>query len=234
MHPAAAQLAELERRIRLLDDNNRQLTTQLAQSQQQMQVFRDRSDLLARQLQDANGQLSQARLAQAQFTQQVQGMQASMQARGGAKLVANNSLARQADSLRGLGFPVQIDGDVVRITLPADQLFQTGSAQLNPNAAGVLDKFADVLARQFPRQRVGIEAHTDTVTSPSSPLANPQQLSSAQSVAVYEYLTKRSAIPTNQLFSLAHGASMPVADNQNPMGRAQNRRIELVIYPETF
>ncbi len=43
-----AQLAELERRARLLDENNRQLTTQLAQSQQQMQLYRERSELNAK------------------------------------------------------------------------------------------------------------------------------------------------------------------------------------------
>ncbi len=57
-----AQLAELERRAKLLDDNNRQLTTQLAQSQQQMQLYKERSELMQRQLAEVNNQLQGSRL----------------------------------------------------------------------------------------------------------------------------------------------------------------------------
>ena len=60
-----AQITELERRAKLLDDNNRQLTTQLAQSQQQMQLFKERSELMQRQAQDMGNQLQQSRIANA-------------------------------------------------------------------------------------------------------------------------------------------------------------------------
>jgi flagellar motor protein MotB len=59
----AAQISELERRARLLDENNRQLHSQLAQSQQQVQTYRERSDLMQQQLGDMSAQLQQARLA---------------------------------------------------------------------------------------------------------------------------------------------------------------------------
>jgi chemotaxis protein MotB len=49
--------AEFESRIRALDAANQQLTTQLAQSQQQLQLYKDRSDLMQRQLADVSGQL---------------------------------------------------------------------------------------------------------------------------------------------------------------------------------
>lgn len=227
-----AQLSELERRVRLLDDNNRQLTTQLAQSQQQVQVFRERADLLAKQMQDLNGQLSQSRTAQTQATEQVRGMQANLQRRGGAVLAANNSLARQAESLKNQGLPVIVDGDTVRISVPADQLFQPGTAVLNPNAATLLDPIAEGIVRQFPRQRVAVEGHTDNAMSGS--YATTHQLAAAQSLAILEQLTKRNNVPGNQLFQLAHGANHPIADNTTPAGRAQNRRIDFVIYPETF
>ncbi|MFM9065599.1 MAG: OmpA family protein [Pirellula sp.] len=59
----AAQISELERRARLLDENNRQLHSQLAQAQQQVQTYRERSDLMQQQLGDMSAQLQQARLA---------------------------------------------------------------------------------------------------------------------------------------------------------------------------
>jgi len=59
----AAQISELDRRARLLDENNRQLHSQLAQAQQQVQTYRERSDLMQQQLGDMSSQLQQARLA---------------------------------------------------------------------------------------------------------------------------------------------------------------------------
>ncbi len=231
---AAAQIAELERRARLLDDNNRQLTTQLAQSQQQVQLYRERSDLLARQMQDVTGQLAQSKIAQAQTAEQMRGIQSSVQKRGGAILAANNSLARQADSLRSRGLPVTVEGDIIRVSVPADQLFQPGSAQLSPNAAAVLDPIAETIAKQFPRQRIAIEGHSDTSPMYGGNFATSHQLAAAQSMAVLEQFSRRNSLPPNQLFSLSHGTNHPVADNATPAGRAQNRRIDIVIYPDTF
>lgn len=59
----AAQISELDRRARLLDENNRQLHSQLAQAQQQVQTYRERSDLMQQQLGDMSAQLQQARMA---------------------------------------------------------------------------------------------------------------------------------------------------------------------------
>ena len=67
----SAQITELERRAKLLDDNNRQLTTQLAQSQQQMQLFKERAELMQRQVQDVGNQLQQSRMANVQSSQQL-------------------------------------------------------------------------------------------------------------------------------------------------------------------
>jgi len=61
----AAQISELERRAKLLDENNRQLHSQLAQSQQQVQTYRERSNLMQQQLGDMSAQLQQARIAAA-------------------------------------------------------------------------------------------------------------------------------------------------------------------------
>ena len=75
--PSEARIAELSRRVQLLDDNNRQLHTQLAQSEQRMQVFQDEADLLRRQLADVSGQLQNTQLAARESESRVRGMRAS-------------------------------------------------------------------------------------------------------------------------------------------------------------
>ena len=252
-----AQSAEYERRLQQLDENNRQLTTQLAQSQQQMQVYRDRADLLQKQLLDTSSQLQESRLAQQQLQGQTRGMQASMSARGGATLRPNTSappvagiqpgaaplgtpvstaspLSAQLANIQVPGAAVQSDGSVIRIRVPADQLFAPGTGQLNPTAYQILDNVATAILRSFPRQRVAVEAHTDSGNLYGGAFATQYQLASAQAQAVMDQLVRRNTLPTQQLTVVAHGPNFPRGDNQSPAGRAENRRIEFVIYPETF
>ena len=236
-----AQLAELERRSKLLDENNRQLTTQLAQSQQQMQLFKERSDLMQRQLVDVNNQLQQSRIASVQSSQQFRAMEervkvepASPERRGGARLTANTSSKIGGESLRELGYSVENDGSVVRLRVPADQLFQPGTAQLSPSATGILDRISDAFKRGYGRQRIAIEGHTDNAPLYGGNFSTNHQLASAQSNAILEHFTRRNQMPISQLFTLSQGDNYPIADNQSPINRASNRRIEFVIYPETF
>ncbi|MEZ6137868.1 MAG: OmpA family protein [Pirellulaceae bacterium] len=229
-----SQIAELQRRNQQLDDNNRQLTTQLAQAQQQAQAFRERADLVAKQLGDLSNQNRQLLAATQQYANQTRGMQASMNSRGGATLTANNSVANSAVGLQIAGARVVPDGDVLRVRVPADQLFAPGTAQLSPSAAQILDQLSSTITRQFPRQRVAVEGHSDTAQPYGSGFGTPYQLAVGQAQAVMDQLVRRGGVPMQQLFVVAHGPNHPIADNQTPAGRAENRRIEVVIYPETY
>jgi len=229
-----AQVAELNRRVQLLDDNNRQLTTQLAQSEQQAQVYRDELQLVRQQLADTTQQYEAARIAAQEAQSQTRSFQASAQLRGGATIRANTNLNQLAGRLNLGNLTVQPDGEVIRIIVPSDHLFAPGTAQLLPQAAGILDPVAAQLRTVFPRQRIGVEGYTDNGQIYGGAAASPHQLTSAQSTAVLDHLTRRGGMAANQLFTVAHGANNPRSDNATPAGRSQNRRVELVIYPETF
>lgn len=229
-----AQIAELNRRVQLLDDNNRQLTTQLAQSEQQGQVYRDELNLVRKQLADATTQYESARMAAQSADNRVRSFQASTQLRGGASIRANTNLSGLANRLNLGGIPVERDGQVIRIVLPSDQLFAPGTAQLIPASASLLDPVSAQIRSVFPRQRVGIEAYSDNAPIYGGASTSPHQLTSAQASVLLDSLSRRGGMPPQQLFVVAHGSNNPRADNNTPAGRAANRRIELVVYPETF
>ena len=222
-YPGVYPPNELQRRAQELDNNNRQLTSQIAQVQQQATAYRERADLLARQLEDANRQNSQLLASSQQFANQARSLQANMTARGGARLTANNSMA----NFQIPGAQVIPEGNAIRVRIASDQMFAPGTVQLNPMAASVLDNFIQVVSRQYPRQRIGIEAHTDS----GSVATGGAQLASAQAQAVMDYLAQRGGMPMQQMTVSAPGPNVPIADNQTPTGRAENRRIELVIFP---
>jgi flagellar motor protein MotB len=165
---------------------------------------------------------------------QARGIQASTVARSGATLTANNSLAKQAGMINIPGAITEVDGDTIRIRIPADQIFASGTDQLNGSASNILDPVANTLATMFPKQRVGIEGHADDGPLYGGNYSSPLQLSTAQAMQIVDYLTKRNQLAPNQLFTIGHGTNHPRASNQSAIGRADNRRIEIVIYPTTF
>ena len=232
--PVQAQMAELNRRVRLLDDNNRQLHTQLAQSEQQSQVYRDELGLVRQQLADTTNRLDSAAVAANEATDRLQGLQASTQLRGGATIRANTNLQQIASQMNFGGLQVIPDGDTIRIVVPADQLFQPGAATLLPNAAPTLDNLAAQIRTSLPRQRIAVEGYCDTAPLYGGRFTTSHQLTSAQVASIVEMLTRRSGLPEAQLFTIAQGANHPRASNDEAAGRAVNRRIEFVVYPETF
>lgn len=221
------QLVELQRRAQELDNNNRQLTAQVAQVQQQATAYRERADLLARQLEDVNRQNAQLLASSQQLANQARNLQAGMTQRGGAKLTANNSFATSTPGLQIPGAQVVPEGNGIRVRVAADQMFAPGTVQLTPIGTSILDNFVAAVSRQYPRQRIGIEAHTDTTTASQG----GTQLVGGQAQTVMDYLAQRGGIPIQQMAVSAPGPNIPIADNQSPAGRAENRRIELVIYP---
>ena len=225
-----AQAQDLGRRASALDADNRDLHSELARSQQQAKLLKDEMSLLRERLTETVAQVQELQLAKQEATKQLDTFTTSTLRGGGAILKANNSLMASANLIRIPGAEIRQDGDVVRIELPADRLFHPGTSQLQPAGNNLLDQAAASLTRAFPRQVIGVEGHSDSGTGTSG---SPHQLTSAQAVAVVDVLTRRNRLPSNQLFTVGQGANHPLASNATAEGRAKNRRIELVVYPET-
>jgi flagellar motor protein MotB len=206
----------------------------LAQSRQQAQLMQEQVTATQTQLRDTANQLASMQSDNEQMKSRTTAMAASIQTRSQAEIRPNNSLLRNLTITNLPGVQVRQDGDVVRVELPADQLFSPGTAQLKFGSEDLLRSVGTDLLRNYPQQLIGIEGHTDSSppTSPQMPTA--QHLSVAQSMAVYDALVRTAGVPANQLFVVGHGSSHPVVSNGTEAGKARNRRVELVIYPDTM
>jgi len=110
------------------------------------------------------------------------------------------------------------------ITLEGSVLFVTGKSELLPIARQRLDRVAEVLKKVDEEKLLVVEGHTD---SRGSDEAN-QKLSLERAVSVREYLISRGIKP-ERIQASGQGELRPVAPNDTPEGRAQNRRVELII-----
>ena len=244
----AAQIAELERRTRILDENNRQLYGQLGQAQQQTQVQRERADLMQRQLGDLSTQLQQARLALTAPAKNASDPKAASSyasnspapPRSNARLTANTSSgvtkpgseAQIVAALKSLGYPLDTDGTSLRLRIPSDQLFQPNSTQWTASASPLLDRVAEALQTGGSVSRIAIESHTDAAVAGQMGeqiAAEAQRITDAQANAILQYWRDRGAFGPGQLTARPAGSAQPIMDNQTPVGRATNRRIEFTL-----
>src|SRR5437899_3301 len=88
----ASQVQDLNRRVGQLDVNNADLHRQLAQAEQARQGSQEQVTLLQKQLGDMASRLKETQIAKQEADKQVNAIQASTRARGGATITANNSI----------------------------------------------------------------------------------------------------------------------------------------------
>ena len=110
----------------------------------------------------------------------------------------------------------------------SDVLFDTGKYTLRPGAREKLAKISGIVLAH-PGLKLEIEGHTDSVGSDEY----NQQLSENRAGAVRDYLLQQG-IAINNLLTRGFGETMPVASNDTPAGRQQNRRVELVVSGEVI
>lgn len=103
-----------------------------------------------------------------------------------------------------------------------DVLFATDEATLKPGAYSTIDRLANLLKESADR-KILIEGHTDSVGTAEY----NQQLSEQRAAAVQAALLERGVAAT-QIRTVGRGESTPIASNNNPGGRQQNRRVEVV------
>lgn len=108
-----------------------------------------------------------------------------------------------------------------------DVLFDTGQATLKPGAATTIDRLAQFM-RDYPERSVRIEGHTDSVGSDDL----NQRLSERRADAVRDALLARGTA-SDRIRTQGLGETQPIAGNDDPGGRQQNRRVEIVVSDES-
>ena len=142
--------------------------------------------------------------------------------------VAGTNLDRQEAELRqdlGAGVGIVNTGSQLIVTMPQDILFATDSATLTSTLQGDLQDVAASLNR-YPNTTVNVLGHTDNTGAAAYNIDLSQRR--AQSVAS---VLINSGVAAQRVRVTGMGENQPVATNQTPEGRAQNRRVELVITP---
>jgi chemotaxis protein MotB len=113
------------------------------------------------------------------------------------------------------------------VSLKEMGFFDSGSASIRPGSLNAISRLADVLKSR--PENLRIEGHTDNVPIHTARFANNWDLSTARATELIQLLITDYGIPPSHLSAAGYGEFHPVATNDTPEGRAQNRRLDVVI-----
>ena len=142
-----------------------------------------------------------------------------------AKMKAQVPAPRQAAP------PAEVEKARRKIVLQGRVLFRSGQVELTPSGKATLRKIASSLKRNYPGRYIQIAGHTD-----SQPIRKTRhlwksnwELSAARALSVLHFLLDECNLGPGRVYVAGYGSSRPVASNNTPPGRSQNRRVEIII-----
>ena len=130
------------------------------------------------------------------------------------------------ESLANTGVDMERNGNQIKLVMPENVTFPTNSSTLNTNAQNALAAAAQTLT-QYHDTTLTINGHTDNTGSDA--INDP--LSQRRAQAVASYLQSRG-VSASRMTIFGHGSRQPIASNATVEGRAQNRRVEILINPD--
>ncbi|MFP5235841.1 MAG: flagellar motor protein MotB [Acidobacteriota bacterium] len=126
---------------------------------------------------------------------------------------------------------IKMGRDGLVISLKEEGFFDSGSATPHPGSIGVLRQIAAALSAS--PYDVRVEGHTDNVPIHSDQFASNWELSSARATHIARLLLDLHAVNPEKLSAAGFAEFHPVDTNDTPQGRANNRRVDLVIQPRS-
>jgi outer membrane protein OmpA-like peptidoglycan-associated protein len=116
-------------------------------------------------------------------------------------------------------------GSELIVTMPQDILFALDSAAVRSDLRRDLGVVAGNL-QAYPNSTISIEGHTDNTGT-----ANYNRILSQRRANAVADILVNNGVPPARLYAVGRGENEPVASNLSATGRAQNRRVEIVIRP---
>jgi chemotaxis protein MotB len=116
------------------------------------------------------------------------------------------------------------------VALSSDVLFPSGSAKLSASGIASVKEVTGLLVSLVGR-KYQIEGHTDNVPIKTSSYPSNWELASARAMTVLRTMLD-SGMPADRISAASYGDTQPVAINETAEGKAQNRRIAIVIVPD--
>ncbi len=140
-------------------------------------------------------------------------------------------LLRTQELLEARGIRPRLDERGLVIDLPQTVLFASGDDRINAGALPTIDAIAGIVAA-IPN-KVMLVGHADPVPIHNGRFRDNWELSAARSLELLDLLKAQYGIAESRLSVASYGSWNPRSSNDTEVGRAENRRVEIVIFRDT-
>lgn len=137
-----------------------------------------------------------------------------------------------ASQIAGHTISIHLGGDGLVISLREAGFFDSGSAAPRPDSLGTLRQIAATLGRT--PYDVRIEGHTDNIPVHNAEFDSNWELSSSRATRIARLFIEMHTFAPDRLSAAGFAEFRPIASNDSPEGRAQNRRVDLVVLPRSI
>ena len=231
---AGCGVSQAEYNARLTDLERTQ--AELGQKQNELGNMQARYDQQRRELEERDDEIARLRSDAAKLAGNLQATQQEMQAlrRAHVQAAQRNELyrtlmTRLRDAIGAGTLAVEVRKGKMLVKLGDQILFDPGSTVLKPEGQAALKQVAQAL-KEIPDRDFLVAGHTDNQPIKSSSFTSNWELSTERAVTVVRFLQGEGVDP-RRLAAAGYSEFDAVADNATPQGRAQNRRIEIVVMP---
>ncbi len=165
-------------------------------------------------------------------SQRVIDLEAELRSKDSAVLLLKEAILNALAGFEELDIKVEYKNGKVYVILPEKLLFKSGSTQVDPKGVEALLQIAKALNEKNDVQ-IGVEGHTDNVPMKESDrMKDNWDLSVLRATSISRILFQQGGIKENRIAAIGRGATMPIASNDTPEGRAKNRRTEIILTPQ--
>ncbi|OMP68132.1 flagellar motor protein MotB [Domibacillus epiphyticus] len=124
-----------------------------------------------------------------------------------------------------------LNGEGLLLRIRDNVLFNSGAAEIQPDQLKIAEEISNLLVMDIPRSII-ISGHTDNVPIGTAQFASNWELSALRSVNFMKEILKNEKLDPRLFSSKGYGEYQPIASNVTKSGRAQNRRVEILILPQ--
>lgn len=226
---ALAQVRELQGQLEDARTSRSEMEARLADLDAQNSEMAERLRALGQNVEDLQGRrenleedLAESRRALAELQERERQAQARL-------ATFRQLLARFRSMIESGRLRVRIVRNRMVVELPEGVLFDSGRAEIKQEGHYALVEVAAVL-KDLQNRDFQVAGHTDNIPIRTRRFPSNWELSTSRAVAVAEFLIEQG-VPANHVSAAGYSDTQPVASNDTPEGRAQNRRIEIVLLP---
>lgn len=229
MQEKIARIQDLERQLRDSQEQNEQLHSRVTALEARNADLASRLEALGQEVEGLETERGTLRSSLEETQRALEELRARERQQQARLATFRQMLARFQSMIDSGQLRVRIVRNRMLIELSDNILFDSGDDELKPEGRDALTQIAHVLQTIQDRQ-FQVAGHTDNIPIRSRRFASNWDLSAARAVNVARFLIEQG-MSADRISAAGYADTQPVASNADSEGRAQNRRIEIVLMP---